>query len=134
MKLIRNLSAAFVVVMLLTGCGTLAPDGPYAGDQVLYKADVTISTAYEVIHSFVLFEYTNREALKLVDPKIKTAADNMRRGAPQWFATAIALRDAYQQQPGTQTRDALQTAILVLRTAMLEATKYMALQQKVGVE
>lgn len=133
-RLLANLSAAFACVILLTACGTLSPDGPYAGDQTLYKADVTISTAYEVIHSFVLFEYTNRAALLTVDPKIKAAADNMRRGAPQWFGTAIALRDAYQQQPGTQTRDALQTAVLVLRTAMLEATKYMALQQKIGGE
>lgn len=117
------------LLLLIAGCGTLDPAGPYSGDKILYDADVAITTSYEVMHSFVLFEYNNRDMLLAADPKIKSVADNIRKNAPQWFGTALALRDAYQTQPGTQTRDALQSAILVLRVAALEATKYLVAKE-----
>jgi hypothetical protein len=113
------------IAMLLVGCGTLAPEGPYAGDKTLYAADEAISLSYEVIHSFVLWEFQNREALKS-QPEIKQKADQLRQNAPGWFATSMALRDAYADNPTDGTRDALQRTLGVLRAATLEATKYLA--------
>jgi len=108
----------------LAGCGTLEPGGVYQGDKALYDADVAIATSYEVIHTFVAWEYANREALA-PQPGIRAAADRMRRGAPQWVRSALALRDAYAARPDVETRDALATAVGVLRAAMLEATRYL---------
>lgn len=110
---------------LLTGCGTLNPAGVYNDDKVLYNADMTIATSYEGIHAFVLWEYNNRAALA-AKPEIKAAADKMRIGAPLWFASAFALRDAYAATPNTGTQAALGTALSVLRAALTEATRYLA--------
>lgn len=117
------------VVMLaaalaLAGCGTLEPGGVYQGDKALYDADVVITTSYEVIHTFVAWEHANREALS-ARPEIRSAADRMRRGAPQWFGTALALRDAYAAHPDDGTREGLRVAVDVLRAAMVEATRYL---------
>jgi hypothetical protein len=122
---VRKLISLLAVAVMLTGCSTLAPDGPYAGDKVLYNADLSIATSYDVLHTFVKWEYDNRATLA-AKPEVKAAADKIRKGAPQWFSTALALRDAYEQSPSDGTRDALQQAVLVLRAAMFEATKYLA--------
>jgi hypothetical protein len=125
-KLIAPLIA---VSILLTACGTLDPTGPYKGDKVLYDADIVIVTSYDIIHEFVLFEYTNRETLLVINPAIKEAADKVRKDAPQWFGTALALRDAYSVNPSGGSRDALQTSLRVLRVAALESTRYLATYQ-----
>lgn len=111
----------------LTGCGTLDKTGVYNGDKTLYDADLTIATSYEVLHAFVQFEYDNR-AMVANTPEVKRYADSIRLGAPQWFATAIALRDAYKTNPAEATRTALQQAIDVLREATIQSTKYLAQQ------
>lgn len=109
----------------LTGCGTLEPAGVYQGDKVLYSADLTITTSYDLIHTYVSWEKENRAALQTW-PQIRQSADVMRAKAPQWFSTAHALRAAYASSPTPENRDALQTALNVLHTALSEATKYMA--------
>jgi hypothetical protein len=109
----------------LSGCGTLNPGGVYAGDNALYQADLTIATSYDVLHSFVLFEYENRAGLANA-PEIQLFANKVRAGAPQWFATALALRDAYASNPAGATKTALQQAVDVLRTATLESTRYLS--------
>jgi len=121
------------VVMLaaalaLAGCGTLEPGGVYRGDKVLYDADVVIATSYDVIHTFVAWEYANREALAS-RPEVRRAADRMRAGAREWIGTALALRDAYAAQPADGTRDALQSALDVLRAALVEATRYLTTER-----
>jgi hypothetical protein len=77
----------------------------------------------------VKWEYDNRAVLLTADPQIKATADKLRIGAPKWFATALALRDAYADNPSEPARDALQQAVLVLRVATGEATKYLAAQK-----
>ena len=125
-KLIPSL---FAVVMLtaFSACGTLAP-GVYNKDEILYRADTAITTSYDVLHTFVKFEYTNRAALAS-RPEIKKAADNIRAHAPLWIGSAIALREAYAAAPTPENRDKLQASIAVLRAALLEATNYLATSQ-----
>jgi hypothetical protein len=113
----------------LSGCGTLNSSGVYAGDKALYDADLTIASSYELLHGFVKFEYDNR-ALLAGSPEVKQYADHVRKGAPQWFASAIALRDAYKGNPNDGTRTALQQALDVLREATVQATRYLTVNNK----
>jgi len=108
---------------LLAGCGTLNPEGPYGGDKALYDADSTITMTYDALHAFVKWEYENRAALASM-PEIKHHSDTIRKQAPQWFNSAVAIRDAYQQAPSAGTRDALMSSLAVLRQAMTEATRF----------
>jgi hypothetical protein len=110
---------------LSTGCRALAPDGAYSGDQVLYHAELTITTSYDVLHTFVAWEKENRAAL-VQWPDVKKSADTIRRGAPHWFKTAHALRDAYLAAPTPDNRAALERILKVLRTALGEAAFYMS--------
>lgn len=121
-----NISSIIVATafLLLGGCKSLDPAGVYAGDQLLYKAEVVIPTSYELIHTFVTWERNNRELLTN-NPGIKEAADKMRAQSPKWFATAHALRDAYKGDPTPENADALQKILNILRVALAEAQAYM---------
>ena len=118
------LMPAAAPLLLTTGCGTLAPAGAYAGDKVLYNTDVTIATSYDALHVFVKWEYENREALSGT-PEIKSYADTIRKNAPRYFASALALRDAYAANPSSGTKSALQASLNVIRQATAEATRYL---------
>ena len=124
------LSVALVAVTpTFTGCATkdrpLAAEGVYQGDNALYNADRVIAESYDAMHSFVLFEYNNREALAN-QPDIRKSADNIRLNAKRWTQSAVALRDAYAMSPTGENRDKLNDAVRILRTAVLQANTYLA--------
>lgn len=108
----------------LLGCRSLAPDGAYQGDQVLYQAETTIVTSYQLVDTFLKWERAN-EKLLAQWPEIHRAAAKLRTEYPQWYRTANALRDAYAANPDPATRDKLQTTLALLRTALTEAAGYM---------
>jgi len=128
---VRNLFASLALALTLlvgvpctqTGCGTLAPSGVYQGDKTLYDADFAIAGSYDLLHSFVTWEFKNREALTTM-PAVKEYADKVRAGARQWVTSAIACRDAYAASPSAENRTNLQKAIAVLREAVVQGTKY----------
>ncbi len=110
----------------LSGCATkIDPAGAYHGDTILYNADNVITSAYDVLHTFVKWEADNRTALSEL-PEVTKAADYVRDHARSWISTAIALREAYAKNPTPENRTSLQSAIVVLQSAMTEATKYLA--------
>ena len=109
---------------LLAGCGSLDPTGVYQGNTALYQADVALASSYEVLHGFVQWEYDNRAAMSST-PAIKAAADRVRAGAPQWFGSALALRDAWQANPSSTNQASLQQCLAVIQQATLEAIGYM---------
>lgn len=127
-KLLHILIAAvaFAVALPQTGCTTkkLDPAGVYQSDKALYDADKTITDAYDVMHTFVLFEYQNREALA-TKPDVRKAADSIRLNAQKWIKSAIALRDKYANAPNPENRSALLDAVRVLREAVNQASTYM---------
>jgi hypothetical protein len=118
---------ALVAFAPTQGCKSRAldPAGVYQSDQTLYNADKVISESYDVMHSFVKFEYQNREALQGT-PEVTKAADHVRNNAQQWIRSAIALRDVYATTPTAENGDKLNTAIRILREAINQASAYMA--------
>lgn len=122
----QQLQLLFLLVAAgsLCGCGTLDKSGAYQGDRVLYDADFAIASSYDLLHTFVKWEYENRGALA-GKPEIRQAADRVRIEAPRWISSAIALRDAYKSSPTSANRDAIQKALDVLRAAIREATQYL---------
>ncbi len=112
------------VSLLVAGCGSLDSTGVYQGNEVLYQTDVALASSYEVLHGFVQWEYDNRAAISST-PAIKAAADRVRAGAPQWFSSALALRDAWQGNPTPTNQASLQQSLAVIQQATLEAIGYM---------
>lgn len=121
----KTLLSLFALLTLCVSCGTLAPGGAYNGDKVLYDADWAIATSYDVTHTFVQWEYANRDLLA-DHPEIHRAANSIREKAPAAFRSALAVRDAYRADPTATNRDNLQTAIAVVRALALEATRWLA--------
>ncbi len=120
-----------ILAAVLTGCGHLQTPGPYNADKVLYDADLLIASSYDLLHNFVTFEFQNR-AILASDPAIKQAADRVRAGAPRWFGSALALRDAYKASPNDPNKTALLAALDIIRAATAEVTKYLVAQPMPG--
>lgn len=119
----------FAVTGLFTGCQrTLAPGGVYHQDQVLYETDNAITSMHDVLQTFITWEAQNRAALAQF-PEIKKTADLLFDNGPSWFASAVALRDAYKLDPGAANKAALQTSLDIIRAALREAAAHMAAHQ-----
>lgn len=115
---------AVTMSMGLAGCGTLDKSGPYAGDKILYVADQTEVTAYNVVHEFVLFEYNNRAALA-GHPEIKAAADDIRANAPQWFARYDQARTLYVTVNTPENLARFNAALDQIKAAVTKATSFL---------
>jgi hypothetical protein len=111
--------------LLLTGCASLENPGPYSGDKVLYHADLTITTSYDVVSTFLKWEKANRAAIASI-PEISQYADKLRADYPTYHASALALRDSYAANPTEPNRTALKTALSFLTTALNQAAVYMS--------
>lgn len=112
-------------LLLMCGCKALAPDGAYGGDQMLYSADLTISTSYDVVHTFVLWELQNRAALRGT-PQVKEAADNMRLNYPTYHRAAMSARNVYANAKTKTNANALAITLDVLREAVRQANQWLA--------
>lgn len=113
-------------LFLLCGCAhRLAPEGVYRGDTVLFDADETLTTGWDLLEAFVKWEHDFRPMLAAA-PEVKEAADNIRLHAKEWFKTGFALRDAYAATPSDGTRNALTVSLSVIKTALLESSAYLA--------
>lgn len=124
---------AFSVLLSLftSGCGhVLDKSGPYAGDQILYSADQTIATTYDVLDAFLAWERANEA---FVSADVHQAAEDLRKSAPGWFQSATTLRAAYALDPTPENRLKLQNALGILRAALNEATRYMIAVKKLAV-
>jgi hypothetical protein len=108
----------------VTGCRSLAPGGPYEGDKVVFQAETTITTSYELVDTFLAWEKENRTTLAKW-PEIRQAADAMRVAYPGYHKSAIALLEAYKSNPGGDDAQ-LQRVLALLRTALLQAANHMA--------
>lgn len=117
MKKILNTVLLFTLVMAFTGCGTLAPDGPYKSDKVLYGADQTIVSSQRAVQAFVTWEMQNRSVLPV---EVSRAADSIRENAKQWIQSAINLREAYAANPNRDNENNLVRSLDILQTVLNE--------------
>lgn len=128
-KLLAFLFVACIACILTTtqfGCRALAPGGVYDGQKVLYEAETTIPASYQLVNTFLEWEEANRELLQ-ANPGVTGAADRLRRDYPKWYDTANAMRDAFIAAPSGDTEANLKKSLALLRAALNEAAKYMAL-------
>jgi len=112
------------VCLLAAGCQTnLEPGGAYT-DKVVFRADQTINSSYDILRVYLKWEMNNREALKSV-PEITASADYIRSNMRLWFNTATSLVDAYKVAPSVTGKEELDKAISIIQTAVAEAATWM---------
>lgn len=118
------LVCAFLVAAGPVGCSktTLSKDGVYQGDTFLYQAEKTITNADKDMSDFVAWERLHRAVLPV---EVSKSADVIRLNQKKWIDSAHALRDAYVASPTVENKDKFQLALTLVRTALLEAVKYM---------
>jgi hypothetical protein len=135
MKSIKALFTAVGMVALMVTCvtapvgcnrTTLAPGGAYAGDQVLYQADKTITTTYKQFQAFLAWELKHRPMLPV---EVSHAADTIRLNAKKWIDSASSLRETYAASGDRKDRDNLVLGLNLISTALNEAVLYMAQNQ-----
>jgi hypothetical protein len=117
--------------MLPTGCNkTLNPSGVYSqaggGGLAAYNGDLSIATAKDVLDVFVKWEKDNRAVLSATTPEVKQYADSIRRQAPGWFKSAVALSDAYKAAPTSANLQAFNSAMTVIQAAVAQAQQYLS--------
>lgn len=112
-------------MLLVGGCRSLDPAGPYGGDKVLYSADLTISTSYDVIHTMVSWEKQNRAALSAI-PQVREFADLMRSNYPTYHRAAMSARMVYANSKTKPNQTALALTLDVLREAVRQANQWLA--------
>ena len=108
-KILNSIIAA--AVLLTVGCGTLAPDGVYKSQKVLYTADQTFETTHDIIDAFLKWEFENGDALYQLSPRIKAGADAIRKDAPEWINKYNDARKAYLLAPVKDNSTALEEAL-----------------------
>lgn len=121
----KTLSGSILLVSLiaLVGCAQLNKQGTYGGDYVLYHADQTIVTSFEILDTFLRWEYENREALKEM-PEIKEGANAIRAEARFALEQAILFRDLYALSKTDENKSKLTKATDALELLLTMATKY----------
>lgn len=123
MKTLHHYMCA-LLLLFVAGCGgTLAPEGVYKGDKVLYNADATLDTTKSTVDTFLVWEMTYRG---VVGKDVTQAADRIRVEYPKVHAGYYSARDAYLLNPTPQNKTALENALSVARIMTTEVLKYMA--------
>lgn len=117
-----------ILAIGLTGCGTLAPQGAYNGDKILYVADQTEVAAYTAVHAFVSFEYDNRAALA-AHPEIKATADHVRMAAPKLFGDYDTARGLYLAEHSPDSQAGLAAAIAPLQALVTQSASFLLSSQ-----
>lgn len=119
-------SLCAVLCLVLAGCfATLQP----GADPVVVNAERTIEMARVTLDGFVRFEFNNRARLDATAPAVGAAAEKIRRHAPEWFARALRLKQAYKANRNARSQADLLTAVSVLQQAAAEAATLTAAHQ-----
>lgn len=86
-------AGGFMLCMLLItpGCYTLDPAGPYKGDKVLFNADQTLLTSYQVVDNFLIWEKANPAC----PVEAKKLANTLREDFPPAHKIAFEARNLY---------------------------------------
>lgn len=128
-KNLAGVAVSFLVLGLFSlfvtpGCGSLDKTGVYAGDKVLYDADLAIGASYQAIDGFLDWEMRNRGTASC-PPAATKAADDIRASAPKAFATAMQARDTYKAAKTAASQSALDAALVVLQNIVSAANNWL---------
>lgn len=112
-------------ILFLVGCAKLEKSGPYSGmpvqstdlqgssttvylDGVAYNADRVIVDADKLMHSFVKWEYDNRETVSTDATRL---ADYIRANRNTWINAALNARDNYVAIRNLSNQESLTKAL-----------------------
>ena len=109
-------------LLLCGGCSGLQ----VGADPVVVNAERTLQVARATLDAFVRFEFHNRAQCP---PEVQSAAEKIRRDAPEWFARVVRLKQSYKLNRGADQKADLLTAVSVLSTAASEAATALAKHQ-----
>ena len=124
MKYLLALIAAAALALTMPGCQTsLDPAGAYQGDNWLYQTDKAVTTAYDTIDGFLIWELQYRSSLATNAPHVTAAADSIRSQAPRWFAVEKQMRGLYVAAKSPGTSNQLFNAAAVITTGATNATQ-----------
>jgi len=115
------LCAPLTLSVTQTGCAILAPHQ----DALVVRGEQSTQVALEAFDTFLLWEKSNREVLRVKAPGIKVAADRIRVGGPQWLKTARTLTKAYKSNRTPENRANLETSLAVLQVTLTEVRGYL---------
>lgn len=96
---------------LLSGCKNGAFTVAPGADPVVVTAEQSISTAWNVVNTFVEFELAHRSS---VGPDVTAIADTIRREAPDKFRLARSLMASYKNNRTAENKANLDTALAVV--------------------
>ncbi len=120
-RLLSLLTCFFLVaspfVILGTGC---APASAVTGDPVAVNSERAIGIAFDTVDGFLRWEHQNRAA---IPPKIHTAAQSLRREAPDAFRNARAVLRAYKSNRSPEQKALLDTWLATLSELARVATE-----------
>lgn len=114
------LAATFMVLpasVFVTGCK--APSTETQPSNVILNAERVIVSSFEVIDTFLKFEYVNRSNLP---PSVTIAADMIRRDAPVAFMNARSVLRAYKETQTPEQRLFLEDSLVQIQ-ALANLTK-----------
>jgi len=100
-----------------TGC---APSGAVTGDPVVVNSERAIGIAFDTIDSFLRWEKANQG---VVPVKIHSAAQSLRREAPDAFRNARAVLRAYKSNRSPEQKALLDTWLATLSELARVATE-----------
>jgi len=104
-------------VILQTGC---APAGAVTGDPVVINSERAIGIAFDTVDGFLRWEKANRGS---VPPKVHTAAQSLRRDAPDAFRNARAVLRAYKSSRSPEQKALLETWLATISELARVATE-----------
>jgi hypothetical protein len=132
------LLASALMLISFAGCGGCATDkGQYnpstgvydtnaIGDTVVVTAENLRESALAVFLAFGKVEKENDAALRAINPKIHEAAETIRRSGQQYLDDLTAAKTAYQSARTQENANKLTSAMALVRTALISASKHLA--------
>lgn len=119
MKQLKTIPS-ILLVLLLASCASILP----GNDAVLVNAERTTTLAFTSFDSFFALERQQQVYVKAHLPQIHTFANDLRKNAPRYLASARAATETYRLNRDATNKATLQTAIALLQTALSQVQNY----------
>lgn len=129
-QMLKALSGFFAIaatsfaLVACSGCKTtLQSGGPYGDDTLLYRAELTSVSSYQLVDSFLKWENDNRELLSAY-PEIKKSADFLRENFPKAKMALDAAIEVYRKFPTNENGKTLTGLITTIQEQIKLVSTY----------